>query len=254
LAPIEAVTRRADWSTSTSAPGRKPGAHDTGRASCRGRSGLPNEEWTAVPALLTNARRDIGRSGLVDDLVVPALLIAGQGWEAAQPALRSPKARAVVALPLVAIALRAGSPSDGQASSVARRQTWPYAHVIRQEAARSRLAPALVASVIAQESAFNPRAHNATSGADGLMQLAPGTSRALGVGDPMNPRQSVRGGCRYLRQLLDRFHGRLTLTLAAYNAGPTIVERTGTVPRFAETRRYVSEVLRRYVRYRHMPS
>jgi soluble lytic murein transglycosylase-like protein len=116
------------------------------------------------------------------------------------------------------------------------------------------LAPALVASVIAEESAFNPRAHNATSGADGLMQLAPETSRALGVNDPMNPRQSVRGGCRYLRELLNRFHDRLPLALAAYNAGPTIVERTGTVPRFAETRRYVSEVLRRYARYRDMPS
>ena len=86
------------------------------------------------------------------------------------------------------------------------------------------------------------------------MQLAPQTSRALGVIDPMNPRQSVRGGCRYLRQLLDRFHGRLTLMLAAYNAGPTIVERTGTVPRYAETRRYVSEVLRRYARYRSVSS
>ena len=207
-----------------------------------------------MPAPLTNARRDIGRSGLVDDLVVPALLIAGQGWEAAQPALRSPRARAVIALPLVAIALRVGSPGDGQESGVARRHTWPYAHVIRQAAAHSRLAPALVASVIAEESAFNPRAHNASSGADGLMQLAPETSQALGVRDPMNPRQSVRGGCRYLRELLDRFHDRLPLALAAYNAGPTIVERTGTVPRFAETRRYVSEVLRRYARYRGMPS
>jgi soluble lytic murein transglycosylase-like protein len=219
-----------------------------------GRSDRVHEEWTAVPGLLTNARRDIGRSGLVDDLVVPALLIAGQGWESAQPALRSPRARAVVALPLVAIALRVGSPADGQESSVARRHTWPYARVIRQEAAHNRLAPALVASVISEESAFNPRAHNATSGAEGLMQLAPGTSRALGVNDPMNPRQSVRGGCRYLRELLDRFHDRLSLALAAYNAGPTIVERTGTVPGFAETRRYVSEVLRRYTRYRGMPS
>ena len=206
---------------------------------------------TGVPAPLRNARRDMGRSGLVDDLVVPALLLAGQGWEAAQPALRSPRARAVVALPLVAIALRVGGPADGRESRDARLITWPYAHIIDREAAHNRLAPALVASVIAEESAFNPRAHNATSGADGLMQLAPGTARALGVNDPVNPRQSVRGGCRYLRELLDRFHDRLSLALAAYNAGPTIVERTGAVPHLAETRRYVSDVLRRYARYRH---
>ena len=163
-----------------------------------------------MPAPLRNARRDKGRSGLVDDLVVPALLLAGQGWEAAQPALRSPRGRAVVALPLVAIALRVGGPADGRESN-ARPNTWPYAHVIEKDAAHSRLAPALVASVIAEESAFNPRAHNATSGADGLMQLAPDTARALGVSDPINPRQSVRGGCRYLRELLDRFHDRLPL-------------------------------------------
>ena len=204
-----------------------------------------------MPAPLRNARRDKGRSGLVDDLVVPALLLAGQGWEAAQPALRSPRARAVVALPLVAIALRVGGPADGRESNDARPNTWPYAHIIEKEAAHNRLAPALVASVIAEESAFNPRAHNATSGADGLMQLAPGTARALGVNDPVDPRQSVRGGCRYLRELLDRFHDRLSLALAAYNAGPTMVERTGTVPHLAETRRYVSDVLRRYARYRH---
>ena len=188
---------------------------------------------------------------MVDDLVVPALLLAGLGWEAAQPALRSPRARAVVALPLVAIALRIGSPADGpESNGDARPHTWPYAHIIRQEAAHHRLAPALVASVIAEESAFNPLAHNATSGADGLMQLAPETARALGVNDPMNPRQSVRGGCRYLRELLVRFHDRLSLALAAYNAGPTMVARTGTVPHLAETRRYVSEILGRFARYR----
>jgi len=138
----------------------------------------------------------------------------------------------------------------GESQTTLARTDGPYAHMIEKAAAHNRLAPALVASVIVEESAFNPRAHNTTSGAAGLMQLAPGTARALGVNDPVNPRQSVRGGCRYLRELLDRFHDRLSLALAAYNAGPTIVERTGTVPHLAETRRYVSDVLRRYARYR----
>jgi len=74
------------------------------------------------------------------------------------------------------------------------------------------------------------------------MQLMPATARALGVAEAFDPEQNVRGGALYLRQMLDRF-GSLPLALAAYNAGPSAVERYGAIPPFAETRRYVSRVL-----------
>ena len=82
------------------------------------------------------------------------------------------------------------------------------------------------------------------------MQLSPSTAELLGVKDPTNPRQSLRGGCQYLRGLLDRFHGRISLALAAYDAGPTVVERVGGVPGYPETRRYVMQVMARYRAYR----
>jgi hypothetical protein len=95
----------------------------------------------------------------------------------------------------------------------------------------------------AAESGFDPRAVS-PKGALGLMQLMPGTARELGVSDPFDPAQSVRGGARYLRRLLDRFGGRLDLALAAYNAGPGAVEEHGGVPPYRETREYVRKVIR----------
>jgi len=108
---------------------------------------------------------------------------------------------------------------------------------------------AIVRAIIHAESAFNPNALSRV-GAQGLMQLTPLTSRALGVTDPTNPRQSVAAGCRYLRQLLDRFNGNLALALAAYNAGPTVVARMRRIPPFPETRRYVATVSNRFARFR----
>ena len=104
--------------------------------------------------------------------------------------------------------------------------------------------PALVAAVAQTESADDPNARSAV-GAQGVMQLMPETARSLGVTDPLDPIQNVRGGATYLRTLIDRF-GDLKSAIAAYNAGPGAVERYGGVPPYAETRAYVERVLEAY--------
>jgi soluble lytic murein transglycosylase-like protein len=109
--------------------------------------------------------------------------------------------------------------------------------------------PALVKAIIANESGFNA---NATSnvGAQGLMQLMPGTAAALGVSNAYDPAQNVAGGTKYIKQLLDHFNGDVRLAIAAYNAGPGAVEKYGGVPPYAETQNYVQNVLSSYAKYR----
>ncbi|MGQ9524910.1 MAG: lytic transglycosylase domain-containing protein [Armatimonadota bacterium] len=117
----------------------------------------------------------------------------------------------------------------------------PYDQAITEASRRYGVDELLVRAVIRAESNFNPRAVS-RMGAVGLMQLMPGTARALGVSDPFDPEMNVDGGVRYLRQQLDRF-GDVALALAAYNAGPGAVERYGGVPPYPETQRYIQRVL-----------
>ncbi len=109
--------------------------------------------------------------------------------------------------------------------------------------------PALVKAIIANESGFDANATSKT-GAQGLMQLEPQTAADLGVTDAYDPAQNIWGGTRYVRGLLDRFHGNLRLAVAAYNAGPGAVEKYGGVPPYAETQTYVENVLDSYQKYK----
>lgn len=86
--------------------------------------------------------------------------------------------------------------------------------------------PNLLAAQAFKESRFNPRAVSRI-GAEGIMQLKPKTARSLGVTDSFDPRQNIFGGAKYLRKQLDRFNGDLTMALAAYNAGSTLVAKVG---------------------------
>ena len=134
------------------------------------------------------------------------------------------------------------------------RRVWQPAPAYREydqlidETARSyRLPPALVKAVIAAESAFDAEAVS-RKGAQGLMQLMPETAADLGVDDPLEPESNVRGGAGYLRAMIDRY-GDLSRALAAYNAGPSAVDRYGGVPPYRETRDYVDRVLTYYRSY-----
>lgn len=112
-------------------------------------------------------------------------------------------------------------------------------------AKQHRLSPALLRAVIKAESDFDPRAVSRT-GALGLMQLMPRTAAAMKVADPFNPVENIAGGAKYLRYLLNRFHGDLPLALAAYNAGEYRVKRWQQIPPIQETQFYVKKVLTYY--------
>jgi soluble lytic murein transglycosylase-like protein len=113
--------------------------------------------------------------------------------------------------------------------------------------------PRLLVAVARRESRFNPNAVSPV-GACGIMQLMPATARYLGIKNIFDARQNVFGGARYLRTLLDTFHGDLDLTLAAYNAGPGAVQKYNGVPPFRETRNYVSSIRAAYQRALQGPS
>ena len=112
-----------------------------------------------------------------------------------------------------------------------------------RHAADHAISPALVRAVIQAESAWNVRAVS-PKGALGLMQLMPATATDLGVSNPFDPEQNIRGGVKYLRFLLDRYDGNFELALAAYNAGPGAVDRYGRkVPPYRETQAYVRKIV-----------
>jgi hypothetical protein len=105
----------------------------------------------------------------------------------------------------------------------------------------------LLASVVKAESGGNAHAVSRT-GAEGLMQLMPGTASSLGVKDSFQPEQNVRGGSAYLDSLLTRYHDSLSLALAAYNAGPAAVDKYHGIPPYSETRAYVARVIHEFNR------
>ena len=107
----------------------------------------------------------------------------------------------------------------------------------------------LLKAIIKAESDFDARAVS-KKGAKGLMQIMPQNFKLLGIKDPFDPTQNINAGARYFRQLYDRFKGKLALSLAAYNAGPTAVDRYKTIPPYDETEEYVRRVLKYYYKYK----
>ncbi len=118
------------------------------------------------------------------------------------------------------------------------------ARMIDEAADRQGIDSGVIREVARQESAFHPCAIS-PKGAEGLMQLMPVTQLQLQVNNPFDARQSIDAGSKLLKDLLDRYHGDLSLALSAYNAGASTVDRAGGIPEIPETKNYVMDILKR---------
>ena len=123
-----------------------------------------------------------------------------------------------------------------------RKSRVNYEHIISRKSAKYNIRMSVIKAVITAESNWDPKAVS-KKGAIGLMQLMPATARDMKIRDPYDPEENIEAGTRYLRYLLNRFNGNMRLALAAYNAGPARVERTGGIPHITETRKYVKRVM-----------
>src|SRR5580765_3508166 len=147
----------------------------------------------------------------------------------------------------------APSATDTSLNLAASNQIWTSGNtridgLIRYYGNQNGIDPYLIFCLMSQESKFS---HSATSpkGAQGLMQLMPGTAARYGVTNPYDVAQSIMGGTRYLKDLLKMFNGRVDLALAGYNAGENAVIKYGyTIPPYDETRNYVKLIIKRYGR------
>ncbi len=177
-----------------------------------------------------------------------AVLQSGQrihitGYETVGDSIRLTVSGGMIEIP--ASALLRVDPEDTFVEVKTKLLDVPYASLISDAGRAHGVAPELVASVIAVESNFNPKAVSWRS-ARGLMQLMPDTASRLGVTDVFDPAQNIDAGTRYLKELLVRYKGDLSLTLAAYNAGPDRVQQYKSIPPYRETRDYVRRVTEKF--------
>lgn len=155
--------------------------------------------------------------------------------------------------PAVPLPLNSNRPPAARSTKPARPPSGlekSLSDVIRTHSQEHGVDPLLVKAIISVESGWNPSARS-SSGAQGLMQLMPDTAARLGVSDPYDPVQNIRGGVKYLGQMMRRFSHlnwseRVTQALASYNAGPGAIRDVGDYRRIPKTRRYIDKVMKAY--------
>ncbi len=143
--------------------------------------------------------------------------------------------------------VRRQRPSPPATASAVTSTNVPSAYLesINTACDRHGVDPALVHAIMKVESDFNPMAIS-RKGAMGLMQLMPQTAVDMNVRNTFNPDENIDGGVKYMRYLLDRYEGNVSLALAAYNSGENAVKRWGTIPPFPETQNYVQRIMKLY--------
>jgi soluble lytic murein transglycosylase-like protein len=161
----------------------------------------------------------------------------------------APAVASTAALPLVPGAIPVAAPVHLASRQAKTPPLKPEElnEVINTISDRHHIDPDFINSVIHAESGFNQHAVS-PKGAQGLMQLMPGTASQLGVSNAFDPRSNVEGGTRYLTELLERYNFDVIKALAAYNAGPQRVKQYGGVPPYYETQAYVARIVRDYNR------
>ena len=127
--------------------------------------------------------------------------------------------------------------------------TKEYDPIIQEASLRYGLSFPLIKAIIRVESNFNAKAVS-RKGALGLMQVMPYNLKSLYINDPFDPKENIMGGSRYFKAMIDRFNGKLPLALAAYNAGPSMVEKYKAIPPIEETRNYVKKVMEFFYLYK----
>lgn len=159
----------------------------------------------------------------------------------------SASAKGYVDVPTEEIVSFEPAPPEPQPEPAAGQAPVTVDQAVTTASDRHDIDPDLIKSVIHAESGANPRAVS-PKGAQGLMQLMPGTATQLGVGNSFDTSANVDGGTRYLRELLIQYNGDMVKALAAYNAGPEAVDRYRGVPPYPETQHYVTRVVRDFNR------